>query len=73
MSSGCLPSPCTAWRPRAEGLRPGEVKVTQFRPTLWDPMDCVVHGISRPEHWRGEPFPSPGDRLSNIDGVFENG
>ena len=59
--------------PRAEGLLPGEVKVTQSCPTLCDRMDCVVHGLSRPEHWRGEPFPSPGDRLSNIDGVFENG
>ena len=30
------------------------------------PMDCSppgssVHGISRPEYWSGQPFPSPGD------------
>ena len=39
-----------------------KVKVTQSRPTLWDPMDCTE--FSRPEYWSGEPFPSPGD-LSN--------
>ena len=34
---------------------------------LCDPMDCVDHqaslsmGFSRPDHWSGLPFPSPGD------------
>ena len=23
-------------------------------------MDYTVHGISRPEYWSGQPFPSPG-------------
>ena len=26
-----------------------------------NPPDSSVHGISRQEHWRGLPFPSPGD------------
>ena len=26
-----------------------------------DPMDYTVHGISRPEYWSGELFPSPPD------------
>ena len=37
-----------------------EVKVAQLCLTLWGPMDYTVHGISRPEYWSGEPFPSPG-------------
>ena len=28
-----------------------KVKVTQSRPTLWDPMDCTE--FSRPEYWSG--------------------
>ena len=41
--------------------------VTKSCPTLCNPMDCSplgssVHGILRQEHWRGLPFPSPGDR-----------
>ena len=38
-----------------------KVKVTQLYPTLCDPMDYTVHGISKPEFWRRQPFPSPGD------------
>ena len=34
--------------------------------TLCDPMDCSppgssVHGFSRQEYWKGQPFPSPRD------------
>ena len=25
------------------------------------PHGLIVHGFSRPEHWNGQPFPSPGD------------
>ena len=38
-----------------------EVKVAQSCPTLCDPMNYTVHGISRPEYWSGEPFPFPGN------------
>ena len=37
---------------------------SQSCPTLCDPMDYTVHGISRPEYWSGYPLPSLGD-LSN--------
>ena len=42
------------------------VLVSQLCLTLCDPMDCCppgssVHGFSRPEYWRGLPFPSPED------------
>ena len=37
-----------------------KVKITQSCPTLCDLMDYTVHGISRPEYWSGQPFPSPG-------------
>ena len=39
----------------------------QLYPTLWDPMDYIVHqaplsmGFSRHEYWSELPFPSPGD------------
>ena len=36
------------------------VKGARSCPTLCNPMDYTVHGILRPEHWSGEPFPSPG-------------
>ena len=32
---------------------------SQSCPTLCDPIQSV--GFSRPEHWSGQPFPSPGD------------
>ena len=35
-----------------------KVKVVQSCPTLCNPMDYTVHGISRPEYWSGQPFPS---------------
>ena len=39
--------------------------VTQFCPTLCDPMDHRLPGssmrFSRQEYWSGVPFPSPGD------------
>ena len=43
-----------------------KVLVTQSCLTFCDPMDCSppgspVHGFSREEYWRGEPFPFPGD------------
>ena len=43
-----------------------KVLVTQWNPTLWNPMNCSppgssVHGFSRQEYWSGLPFPSPGD------------
>ena len=38
-----------------------KVKVAQLCLTLCDPMDYTVQGFSRPEYWRGQPFPSPGD------------
>ena len=36
-----------------------KVKVTQLCPTLWDPMDCTVHGIlqARILAWIAFPFP----------------
>ena len=37
------------------------VKVIQLCPTLSDPMDLSPMEFSRPEHWSGWPFPSPGD------------
>ena len=36
-------------------------KSLQSCPTLCDPMNYTVHGISRPEYWSGEPFPFPGN------------
>ena len=36
-----------------------KVKGAQSCPTLCDPMDYIVHEFSRPEHWSGQPFPSP--------------
>ena len=35
-----------------------KVKVSQFCPTLWDPMDCIVHGIlqARILEWVAFPF-----------------
>ena len=42
-------------------------EVTQFCPTLCDPMDSSLHqappskGFSRQEFWSGLPFPSPGN------------
>ena len=38
-----------------------KVKVAQLCLSLCDPMDYTVQGFSRPEYWRGQPFPSPGD------------
>ena len=38
-----------------------KLKVAQLCPTLCNPMDCTICGISRPEYWSGKPFPSPGD------------
>ena len=40
-----------------------ECSVALSCPTLWDPMDWYM-GFSRPEYWRGKPFPSPGDLLN---------
>jgi len=42
------------------------VLIIQLCPTLCDPMDCTlpgisVQGFSRQEYWNGLPFPSPGD------------
>ena len=37
------------------------VKVTQSCPTLCDSIDYTVMEFSRPEHWSGQPFLSPGD------------
>ena len=37
-----------------------EVKVTQSCPTFCNLMDHIVHGISRPEYWSGQPVSSPG-------------
>ena len=37
------------------------VKVTQSCLSLYDPWSTQSMGFSRPEHWSGEPFPSPGD------------
>ena len=42
-------------------VREVKVKVSLSCPTLCDPMDYTVHGISRPECQSGQPFPSPGD------------
>ena len=41
-----------------------ESEVTQWYPTLSDPMDCSlpgssIHGVSRQEYWSGLPLPSP--------------
>ena len=36
-------------------------KSLQSCPTLCNPMDYTVHGISRPEYWSGYPLPSSGD------------
>ena len=36
------------------------MKVAQSHPTLCDPMDFSME-FSRPQHWSGYPFPSPGD------------
>ena len=38
-----------------------KVQAAQSCPTLCNPMDYRVHGFSRPEHWSGQAFPSPGD------------
>ena len=44
-----------------------DLLVAQSCPTLFDPMDCSLPvsplsmEFSRPEHWSGWPFPSPGD------------
>ena len=54
------------------------VKVTQPCPTLWDPMDCIVHGIlqARILEWAAFPFSrgssQPRDRtqVSHIAGGF---
>ena len=39
--------------------------VAQWCPTLGDPMNCSLpgssDGILQEEHWRGLPFPPPGD------------
>ena len=43
------------------------IEVSQFCPTLYDPMDYITCqvlpsvGFSRQEYWNGLPFPSPGD------------
>ena len=37
------------------------VKVAQSCPTLCHPRTIQSMGFSRPECWRGQPFPSPGD------------
>ena len=37
------------------------MKVTQSCPTLCDPWTIESIEFSRPEHWSGQPFPSPGD------------
>ena len=34
--------------------------IAQSCPTLCNPMDYLVHGISRPEYWSGQPVSSPG-------------
>ena len=47
----------------AKRLERMEVKVAQLCLTLCDPMDPIE--FSRPEYWRGKPFPSPGD-LPNL-------
>ena len=42
-------------------------EVAQSWPTLWDPMDYTQSlELSRPEHWSGLLFPSPGD-LPNLE------
>ena len=40
---------------------PVPVKWLQLCPTLCNPMDCGLQGFFRQEHWRGLPFPPPGD------------
>ena len=46
-------------------LAPVKKKFIQSCPTLCDPMDCSLPGLSmefsRQESWSGLPFPSPGD------------
>ena len=54
------------WLSRWVDLSTSESEITQSCPTLCDPMDwnlpgLSVHGISRQEYWSGLPFPSPGD------------
>ena len=38
-----------------------EVKVAQLCPLFATPWAIQSMEFSRPEHWSGEPFPSPGD------------
>ena len=38
-----------------------KVKVAQSCPTLWKPIDYIVHGILRSEYWKRQPFPFLGD------------
>ena len=55
-----------------------EVKVAQWRPTLWDPTDCIVHGIlqARILEWVAIPFSRgssqtrDGTQVSHIAGGF---
>ena len=55
------------WRnPTILAFQRSEVKVTQSRLTLCDPMDCTRQaplsmGFSRQEYWGGLSFPSPGE------------
>ena len=41
-----------------------KVKVAHLCLTLWDSVNYRVHEFSRPEYWKGQPFPSLG-HLSN--------
>ena len=60
------------------GRSPGEVKVTQWCPTLCDPMDYTVHGIlqARILEWVAFPFsrgssqPRDQTQVSHIAGRF---
>ena len=38
-----------------------KVKVAQSCLTLWDPLDCIVHGILQVRVMEWQPFPSPED------------
>ena len=40
------------------------MKVTQSCPTLFNSMDCIVHGLLQARILEWVPFPSPGDLLN---------